>query len=197
VKKLTKEKVSEEKLNIILEAIRLAPTSCGLQPFRVFVIENHELRTRLGEGSFNRQISDCSHLIVFAAYNKVTTQHVTDLIELTARERNLPIASLDPLFSAVDGYFKMRSDEANAIWADKQTYLALGTAITAAANQKVDAVPMEGFDQALFDELLDLAEKGLHSTVILSIGYRDSEKDFMANQKKVRIPIDELTTFIG
>jgi len=197
VKKFTTEKVSEEKLHTILEAIRLSPSSCGLQPYRIFVIENQQLRAKLGESSFNSQIAESSHLIIFAAYNKVTTQHVTRLIELTAKERDLPLATLDPLFNAIDGYFKTKTDEQNSIWADKQTYLALGTAVTAAASERVDAVPMEGFDPALFDELLDLKAQDLHSAVILSIGYRDTANDYLAGMKKVRIPMQELVSHLA
>jgi nitroreductase len=97
----------------------------------------------------------------------------------------------------MDSYFSNRTDEQNKHWAEKQTYIALGTALIAAANQKVDATPMEGFDPELFDELLGLKDKNLHSVVILSLGYRDQDKDYLANAPKVRIATEEMVTMIG
>lgn len=132
--------------------------------------------------------------MVFAAYNSVKTEHVQNLTSLMAKEREVPESALQDFFISIDSYFKSRTDEENKLWAEKQTYIALGTALIAAANEKVDSTPMEGFDPALFDELLGLKEKDLHSTVILSLGYRDHESDYLANLKKVRIPLDEMVT---
>jgi nitroreductase len=196
VKKYNSEKVSEEKVNNILQAINLSASSCGLQPYRVFAISNEELKAKLGANSFNGQIADSSHLLVFAAYNSVTTEHVQSLTSLMAEERGVPESALQDFFISIDSYFKTRTDEQNKLWAEKQTYIALGTALIAAANEKVDSTPMEGFDPALFDELLGLQELDLHSTVILSLGYRDNESDYLANLKKVRIPLDEMVTRI-
>jgi nitroreductase/dihydropteridine reductase len=195
-KKFTDEKVSEEKLKYILEAINLTASSCGLQPYRVFVIDNADLKANLGAGSFNGQIELCSHLIVFAAFNEVTTQHIQDLIDLTAEVRGITPESLQEYFNMLDLYFKSRTDSQNSIWADKQAYIALGTALIAAANVHVDATPMEGFDPQQFDTLLNLGDQGLHSTVILSIGYRDKENDPYAGAKKVRLPLDEMVTLL-
>lgn len=193
-KKFTDRKVSEEKLQHILEAINLSASSCGLQPYRLFVIDNPTLKKNLGAGSFNVQIEHSSHLIVFAAFNQVTTRHIQELLDLTVRERGIPKESLEGLFITLDSYFKSRTDTQNAIWADKQAYIALGTALIAAANVRVDAVPMEGFDPQQFDTLLSLTDQGLHSTVILSIGYRDEENDLYARAGKVRLPLDKMVT---
>lgn len=192
VKKYKNDKVDEKKVDHILNAINLTASSCGLQPYRVFVIKNEDLKLKLKADSFNGQIAESSHLLVFAAYNKVTTQNVEDLVSLTSQVKNVSIESLDGLFVSIDSFFKSRTDEQNRHWAEKQTYIALGTALIAAANLRVDATPMEGFDPELFDQLLGLAEKGLHSTVILSLGYRDEANDYLANTEKVRIPLEEM-----
>lgn len=196
-KSYSNEKITEEKLNFITEAINLSASSCGLQPYRVFAIENAELKAKLGATSFNQQIVQSSHLLVFAAYNKVTTEHIQNLIELTAAKKGVTVATLNKLFTTLDAYFGSRSDEQNKHWAEKQTYIALGTALIAAANSKVDATPMEGFDPELFDELLGLKEKDLHSVVILSLGYRDPANDYLADSPKVRIPIEEMVINVG
>jgi nitroreductase/dihydropteridine reductase len=195
-KKFTNEKVSDEKLQHILEATNLTASSCGLQPYRLFVIDNADLKANLGAGSFNGQIEHCSHLIVFAAFNQVTSQHIQDLIDLTAEVRGVPLESLQEYFNMLDFYFKSRTDAQNSIWADKQAYIALGTALIAASNVRVDATPMEGFDPQQFDTLLNLSDQGLHSTVILSIGYRDEDNDVYAGAKKVRLPLDKMVTII-
>lgn len=197
VKKYNQDKVDEEKVDHILNAINLTASSCGLQPYRVFVITNEDLKHQLKADSFNRQIAESSHLLVFAAYNKVTTKNVEDLVSLTSQVKNVSIESLDGLFVSIDSFFKSRTDEQNRHWAEKQTYIALGTALIAAANLRVDATPMEGFDPALFDQLLGLEEKGLHSTVILSLGYHDEANDYLANTKKVRIPLEDMVYRIG
>ena len=191
------EKVSEEKVGFILEAINLSASSCGIQPYRLFVIDDVTLKARLGANSFNKQIAESSHLLVFAAYNKVTTQHVRNLVQLTAEKQGVTIESLSGLFQTMSSFFKSRSDDENKTWAEKQTYIALGTALIAAANAKVDATPMEGFDQQIFDEMLGLHDKDLHSTVILSLGFRDEAHDFLVNLPKVRIPVEELVTKIS
>ncbi|PJR04099.1 NAD(P)H-dependent oxidoreductase [Avrilella dinanensis] len=196
-KSYSNKKISNEKLDFILEATNLSASSVGLQPYRILSIDNAELKTKLGANSFNKQIAQSSHLLVFAAYNKVTTQHVRDLVKLTADKQGVTIESLDGLFTAADTHFKSRSDEENKLWAERQTYIALGTALIAAANAKVDATPMEGFDAELFDELLGLKERDLHSVVILSLGYRDEATDYLANRPKVRIPVEEMVTKIS
>ncbi len=195
-KAYTDETVSEGKIDFILNAINLTASSCGLQPYRVFSISNKALQAKLGAGSFNGQIAQASHLLVFAAFNRVTTTDVTNMVDHIANERGVPKESLDGLFTAIDGFFKSRTDEENALWADKQAYIALGTALIAAANMRVDSTPMEGFDPKQFDSLLNLPEKGLHTSVILSLGYRDENLDYLANAKKVRIPLDQMATKI-
>lgn len=195
-KKYTAEKVSEDKINQILEAINLTASSCGLQPYRVFAISDPAVMAKLGEGSFNGQIANSSHLLVFAGFNDVSTMYIDDYIKMGERQRNLPEGAMKDLKDALNSYFSPNSTEANAIWSDKQAYIGLGTALIAAAELKIDTTPMEGFDPKQFDEVLGLAEKGLHATVILSLGYRDAENDYLANMAKVRLPIDEFSTFI-
>lgn len=186
--------VSEDKIDFILEAINLSASSCGLQPYRLISVKDQALKEKLGANSFNKQIAQSSHLLVFAAFNKVTTQDLRDLVDRMAATQGVSVEALDGFFNAMNGFFETRTDEENKLWAQRQAYTALGTALIAAANARVDATPMEGFDAALFDELLGLPEKGLHSTVILSLGYRDEENDYLAKSPKVRLPLDEMVT---
>jgi nitroreductase / dihydropteridine reductase len=191
-KRMTSEKVSEEKVNEILEAINLTATSAGMQPFRVIAISNPEIKEKLQPASFNPQVSESSHLLVFASYTHISQTHVDEYMSLIAKTRNVPLESLEPFKEKLSGFVSM-PEEFIKTWAAKQAYIALGTAIIAAANLKVDSTPMEGFDNAAFDEILGLKEKGLQSVVLLALGYRNEEIDPYANLKKVRIPLDELT----
>jgi len=196
VKKYSDEVVSEEKIDQIIEAINLTASSCGIQPYRLFVIANSELRQKLGEGSFNSQIYASSHLLVFAGFNKITNEYINNYVEMMERQRNLDEGALNILKNTLISYFSTQTYEQNAIWSSKQAYIGLGTALIAAAELKVDATPMEGFDPKLFDDVLGLSEKGLHASVIASLGYRDAENDYLAAVSKVRLPINEFSTKI-
>lgn len=190
-KKYSNEKVSTDKVSLILQAVNLSASSCGIQPYRIFVIENQDLKDRLGEGSFNSQIRESSHLLVFAAFNTITAEYIEEYIRMAEQQRNLPEGAMADLRNMLIAYFGPNTDEANAAWSEKQTYIGLGTALIAAAELQVDSTPMEGFNRQQFDTLLGLQEKGLHTAVILSLGYRDAENDFLAGLAKVRLPLDE------
>ncbi len=191
-KRMTTEKVSEEKITEILEAINLTATSAGMQPFRVLVITNPEIKKQLQAASFNPQVGESSHLLVFASYTHVSQAHIDEYMELVAKTREIPLESLNDFKAKLSTFVSLPEDFVKT-WAAKQAYIALGTGIVAAANLKVDSTPMEGFDNAAFDEILGLKEKGLQSTVLLALGYRNEEVDVYAKAKKVRIPLDELT----
>ncbi|WP_247235287.1 nitroreductase family protein [Telluribacter sp. SYSU D00476] len=195
-KKFSNKKLAADKLQTIVDAINLSASSAGMQPYRLFVIENSELKKELGVGSFNAQITEASHLLVFAAYTAIRKEDIQKYIQLIARERNTTEESLVDFKNSLEKYFLSRTDEENFIWSARQAYIALGTGIIAAADQQVDATPMEGFDSERFDTLLGLKEKGLKSVVLLALGYRDEEKDPFARMKKVRLPKEEFVTEI-
>ncbi|MEJ7559609.1 MAG: nitroreductase family protein [Pedobacter sp.] len=197
VKKYTEDLVTEDKIDQIIEAINLTASSCGIQPYRLFVITNPEVRQRLAEGSFNTQIKASSHLLVFAGFNKITSEYIAEYITMVEEQRNLEKGALKGLSDNLIAYFSTHTPEQNAIWSSKQAYIGLGTALIAAAELKVDATPMEGFDPKLFDEVLGLSEKGLHASVLLSLGYRDTVNDYLSSMPKVRLPISEFSTKIS
>jgi nitroreductase/dihydropteridine reductase len=186
-KRMNGEKISPEKLNTILQSIRLSASSFGLQPYKLIVIENEEIRKSLQKAANNQpQITEASHLLVFVAFDKITEKHIDDYIQLHARTRNTPIENLGGFKGMLAGALLNRSEVDNFNWSAKQIYIALGTALIAAANEGVDATPMEGFNAAEFDEILGLKEKGLKSVVILTLGYRDEANDPLVKATKVR-----------
>lgn len=191
-KRYLDKKVPKEKVNEILEAIRLSASSAGIQPYKVVLVENEELRNKLQSASFNPQMSQASHLLVFAAYEQMKQEHIDDYMALASKERAVPAESLAPFKAKLETSFLKLSKEETLAWASRQAYIALGTALIAAAELQVDSTPMEGFNGAEFDALLGLKERGLRSVVVMALGYRDEANDFLAKQKKVRKPLNEL-----
>lgn len=193
-KRMNGQKVAQEKVERILEAARLAPSSYGLQPYSILVVEDEALREAIKPVAYNQpQITESSHLLVFAAWDPVHDGHVDEFIQLTAEERGVGLAELEGYESAIKGTVNgFASAEDKFHWAAKQAYLSLGAALAAAATEQVDASPMEGFDSTGLDELLKLGERNLRSVVLMALGYRDAENDRMAGLKKVRWPKEKL-----
>lgn len=186
-KKMNGDKVPDEKVNNILKAIQLTPSSMGLQPYTVLVITDPELKQQIQPIAYNQsQITDSSHLLVFAAWADITPQQVEEYIQNTATTRNTPPEKLTDFKNTLLGTITKNTTEQNYQWAARQAYIAFGTAIAAAAEERVDATPMEGFNAAALDELLQLSQKGLRSVTLLPLGYRDTKNDWLANLPKVR-----------
>ncbi len=192
-KRMTGEKLPQEKVETILDALRLSASSMGLQPYNVLVIENPELKKQLQSAAYNQpQIVESSHLLVFAPWSEINESHVNSYINNIAKTRGETPESLD-------GFRKMILDSVNAMnpeqkfnWAARQAYIALGTALSAAAIERIDATPMEGFNSEEFDKILNLKEKGLKSVALMALGFRDTANDTLVKKKKVRRCKDEL-----
>ena len=196
-KKMNGQVVPQEKLDYILEAARLAPSSSGLQPYQIFVISNKELQEKIRAVGFDQsQITDASHVLVFAAWDGYSLEKISAVFDRTAAERGLPAEAMDDYKKMLWGMYEPLGQEWHAIHAAKQAYISFGLAIAAAAEQKVDATPMEGFVPAEVDKLLGLNELGLKSAIILTLGYRDEANDWLVNMKKVRTPQNEFITEI-
>ncbi len=194
-KKFNGHAVPQEKVDKILEAIRLAPTSYGLQPFKVVVVSNPELKGKIHEKACPQpQIVDGSHVLVFAAQASVNAGHIDAYMELIAKTRDVDPQSLRGFSESIKGNLLSKSDEQFTDWSARQTYITLGFGLVAAAMEEVDACPMEGFDKDTMDELLGLKEQNLKSIALMTLGYRDAEKDSLAKAKKVRKSADDLFT---
>jgi nitroreductase len=191
-KRMNGTKVPAEKMEKILEAIRLAPTSLGVQPFWVIVVGDKATREAIHAAACPQpQVVESSHLLVFAARESITDKEIDDYMQLAAKIRAVPIESLNGFKGAVSGLKGMsKTDYSN--WAARQAYIALGMGLAAAAINEVDACPMEGFDQPTMDKVLGLKEKGLRSVVLMAVGYRDEKNDRLAHAKKVRKTSDKL-----
>ena len=184
--------VPAEKVERILEAVRLAPSSSGLQPYEILVISAPELRAKIQPLAKNQaQIADCSHLLVFAAWDTYTPERIRQAFEQTRRDRGEISEYWANYGKVLEDSYPPRGPEVNFPHAARQAYLGLGFALLAAAAEGVDSTPMEGFDPAALDELLGLREQGLRSVLLMPLGYRDAESDRLADAVKSRRPMVE------
>jgi nitroreductase len=196
-KKMNGQAVPQEKLDYILEAAKLAPSSSGLQPYKVFVISNQDLKEKIRAVSFDQsQVTDASHVLVWAAWDGYSLEKISAVFNRTTEERGIPAEAMDEYKARLWGMYEPLGQEWHANHAARQAYISFGLAIAAAAEQKVDATPMEGFIPAEVDKLLGLNELGLKSVLVLPLGYRDETGDWLVNLKKVRTPQDEFITEI-
>jgi nitroreductase len=187
--------VPQDKLERILEAARLAPTSSGLQPFEVIVVTNTAVRAQIQPIAWNQaQITDGSHLLVFAAWDNYTADRINHMFDLTNSERGFKNEGWENYRQMLLANYPKRDAEVNFQHAAKQAYIGLGAALIAAAAEQVDATPMEGFDPNALDGILGLRERGLRSVAIVPLGYRADEGDWLVNLKKVRRPREQFVT---
>jgi nitroreductase/dihydropteridine reductase len=192
-KRMNSQTVPTEKIETLLEAIQLSASGFGLQPYKIFVIDNPALKAQIQPIAYGQpQVSESSHMLVFAAWNEITQEKIDAFIQLVAETRNAPLVALTDYKNAIVGSMLKIPKEAQVSWADRQVYLAMGTALVAAAELKIDTTPMEGFAPAKLDELLGLEAQGLHSVLMLAVGYRDESADYMTGAAKVRYPKNEL-----
>ncbi|NBV41654.1 NAD(P)H-dependent oxidoreductase [bacterium] len=189
-------KVSESDFHLLLEAGRLAPTSYGLQPLKLIVVQNPELRAALQKASFNQtQITDASHMIVLTTLTQITESYIDEYIKRIATTRNQDIQSLDVYRGMMVGGLVNgpRSNEIKA-WAQRQAYIVMGTILSAAAELAIDACPIEGMDPAEYDRILELESSAYKSAAVITVGYRHPD-DHYQHAPKVRKPESDFIEF--
>lgn len=188
--------VPQDKVDAIIDAIRMAPTSSGTQPFELIVVTNPEVRGKIREAASGQaQITDGSHVLVFAAWDNYTAERI-DAVRQAATDARGELPMLNAYFENLKNNYVPRDASVNYAHAARQAYIALGVALVAAAEQEVDSTPMEGFDPAKVDEILGLKARGLRSVVLLPLGYRDEKGDWLLSMKKVRKSLDDMVTFV-
>ena len=179
--------VPQDKVERILEAVRLTASSSGLHPYEVFVVTNPALREQIKPHAWNQsQVTDASHLLVFAAWDNYTVERINARFDLVNTVRGFRNEGWEAYRQQILATYPQRDAETNYQHAARQAYIGVGTALIAAAQEKVDSTPMEGFDPAKVDDILKLREKGLRSVVMLPLGYRADEGDWLVDLKKVR-----------
>ena len=190
-----KQAVSDDKVEQILEAIRLTATSSGLQPYEVIVVTNTQVREKIKAIAWNQaQITDGSHLLVFAAWDNYSEARVNEYFSRQNLERKIPDSMTDGYRTRLLEHIARESEAENHHHATKQAFLAAMCAMMAAAERRIDCTPMEGFEADKVDALLDLRAQGLRSTLLLPLGYRDENNDWLLRMKKVRRDNDTFIT---
>lgn len=180
------KKIAAADLDTLLEAIRLSASSYGLQPYKVIVVENPEIRQELrGLAWGQSQITDASALLVFAANTEISAETVDQYISLISETRGIPAEALGDYSGMMKGSLQKMNAEQVETWVSKQAYIALGYGLVSAAVLGIDTCPMEGFSGPDFDKVLGLEKLGLKSKVVLAVGYRSSEDQYQ-HMKKVR-----------
>ncbi len=188
--------VGDEDLQLLKEAVNLAATSFGLQPFRVTVVSDPETKEQLRAASYNQpQLTESSHVFVFSAMQAMPSEHIDAFLDRMAEVRDVPRDQLNGYADYMKGSVAGKSVESIEGWNKRQAYIGLGTLLAAAAELKIDACPMEGFDAGEYGRILGLEERGLTATVIAPVGYR-SDEDATQHHAKVRVPLEEMFTEI-
>ena len=190
-------KVSQDKMDRIIEAARLAPTSSGLQPYEILIVNNQALRAQIKDVAWNQaQVVDASHLLVFAAWDDYTPERINHMFDLTNEVRGFRNEGWEAYRQQLLSTYPGRDAQVNFEHAARQAYIGFTAAMIAAAFEEVDCTPMEGFDPAAVDGILNLGERNLRSVVILPLGYRKTEDDWLAGLAKVRRPLEQFVSEI-
>lgn len=186
-KRMNGNNIDNTKLDTIFEAIQLTPSSLGLMPYNVLIIQNKAIKNKLLEACNNQpQITECGCLLVFATWNNIGESKIDDHISLHKSINNISEANLQGLKTMMLNATQQLNNEQFKIWASKQVYIALGFALAAATMEEVDSTPMEGFNADKINDILELHKLNLNATVLLALGYRDNNTDYLVNLKKVR-----------
>jgi nitroreductase/dihydropteridine reductase len=186
------KKLSQKEFDALTEAMRLSPSSFGLQPWKFIVVSNPEVRAKLREAAYGQaQVTDASHLIVIAAEKNLSEASVARYVKSTSDVRGVPVESLKAMSDMLNGAIARLNPEQRTEWAARQAYIALGVLVAAAAIEGIDAGPMEGFDPAKFDEILGLDKLGVTSKAMVALGHRLDTDPYIA-MKKVRFPKEEV-----
>ena len=196
-KRMNGKSIPKAKMEAILKEISLAPSSFGLQPYSIIVVQNADLLEKIKPiASMQPQITEASAVLVFAVWDNLTQERIDNYITLISKVRDVTKESLNPIKRVIESQL-VKTPEQNFNWNAKQAYIALGIGLVAAAEENIDSTPMEGFDPEMLDEVLQLKEKGLKSVVLLALGYRDEKTDYLVNLKKVRREENKLFTSLN
>jgi nitroreductase len=192
-KRMNGSKVEESKKERILEAIRLAPTSLGMQPFDVFVVEDQETKELLSPLCFNQpQVKESDFMIIFANWTTHFEEKMEAYMNNIIQTRGVTSESLDGFRKSIHGYVLSKPAQVQSAWASEQAYIALGFGLMAAAMEQIDTTPMEGFDRTAVSDFLGLSAQGLEAAVIMAVGHRDASQDYLVHAPKVRRPKSEM-----
>lgn len=190
------KKITDSDFEQLMQSVQLTASSYGLQPYHIFIITKKKIREQLKLVSWEQsQITDASHLVVFANQINFDSKLIDDYLTNVSETRNIPLKNLKEYSDFMKSKLLDLPEIAKNIWSAKQTYIALGNLMQAAAELKIDTCPIEGFETEKYNKILNLNKKGLTATVVLPMGYR-SKDDQTQFYPKVRKSKEELFTYI-
>lgn len=188
------KKLTPEQLLLLTDAARLAPTSYGMQPIKLYVVSNEEIKKELRKNGYDQpQFTNASHIIIFAARTNIEEKDVNEFIQRVSEQRNVPIEKLNDFKQMLLGSGVGKTKEELHNWAAKQAYIALGISLDVAAYNKIDTTPIEGFNPEEFDKILNIKDDGFTSVVVLAAGFRE-QNDKYTKMPKVRKTVEEFVT---
>jgi nitroreductase len=189
----TSKKLSEEQVELLKNAARLAPSSFGLQPWKFYLVSNPEVRAEIRKVGYDQaQITDASHVFVIAARVGFNENDVTTFVEDISKTRNMPLEALEGYKQMMNGSVAQKANDGSLdAWCARQAYIALGFILSAAAQNGIDACPMEGFDASAVEKILGIREEGYAAYALCPVGFRSSE-DEQASWPKVRFEMNKV-----
>lgn len=186
------KKLTNAQLDELLEVLRLSASSFGLQAYKFLVIENPDLRAKIREHAWNQsQITDASHLIALCSFRTLPAEHIDAFAADIAMTRGIPMEKVQPYREMMAGFAKAKTPAEVQEWLKRQTYIALGFLLTAAAEMKIDTCPIEGFDGAQVDKILNTEKDNLTVVTFCPVGFRASD-DAYASLAKVRFAKEKM-----
>lgn len=186
------KKISETDLEEIIETFRLTPSSFWLEPWKLIIVENTEIRKELQIHSWNQsQITKASHLLVFARVKSIDEKYIDKFLNNSVKITWASRADLKWYEDMMKNYFSNMDENSKILWWNQQVFLALWNVMNTLAQKEIDSCAIWGFDSKKYDEILKLDEKWLASVVVLPIWYRSNE-DKYALKPKVRFSKEEL-----
>lgn len=187
------KKIATDTWATLEESLVLTPSSYGLQPWKFIVIQDKELREQLVPHSWRqRQVADCSHLVVMATKVTMTEADIdANLIRIAEVRGGTPDALAGFRKMLIGDIITGERSQYISTWAKMQAYIALGQFMTACAMLQIDTCPMEGFIADQYDEMLGLKAQGFTTAVLCPAGYR-SEDDRYASLPKVRFQTKDI-----
>jgi nitroreductase/dihydropteridine reductase len=187
----TSKRLSESQIDILKNTFNLTATSYGLQPLKLIVLKNQEIKNSLQEHSFNQsQVTECSHLLIICIKTNIDENYIDEKFDLEKKERGTPETVIKDFRAFLKETISTKSTEETEKSSINQAYISLGKLMTVCAFEEIDSCPMEGFNSIKYDEILNLKALHLKSVLLLPVGFR-AEDDMMSSLKKVRIPIEE------
>ena len=186
-------KLSDNQINILKNAFNLTASSYGLQPIKLIVISNQEIKNNLLDSSFNqKQVIQCSHLLVICIETDIDESYIELYFKRVVDIRKTSAKVLESFKKSIINEFNDMSNTSIINWSKNQAYLALGNLMTVCAVEGIDSCPMEGFVPEKYNEILDLKSKNLKSVLVMPVGYRSVDDQF-SSFKKVRKDINDNT----